>query len=1073
MPIKVTCECGKSFGVPEKYIGKKGKCPACGAVVLVEDTSPPESHVDAVSKPQKAPTSQKTKPTTKKGKGAPAKKSAGRGADGKSRSRSSGRGKKKGSSGLVMTMVALGGLVLLAGGGYFAYQQLGDQRNPTTSGEAGLVQDEGRSQGQEAPANDSAKNEVSESFSSLGMVSATGGGSPLPPSAQLASTAPTGGMPVASVGEDEAYDRIQERIKELGLDTNKSLFFPEPKVGKKWNVKNLGPVGLGIDIVKPGFTMKIQNVEKGSPAEKTGKFKNGQIIKRINDKTLEGRDPRYILGDIVTEAEATDGKISFEMDGGDNVVVEIPVMGRYSKSWPINCEKSDKIVRNLADLIAKQEKPRWGSVIFLLSTGDDKDLEVVKKWMKNMTTIGGYPWDKGYKGPGLCEYYLRTGDESVLPVIKKMADELILTEYNGGWSGRGRASFSYMVGGQLHAAGVHCVTFLLMARMCGVEVDEGMMQRSLKAFYRFAGKGNVAYGNQLPEGGFRDNGKSGGLAVAMAAAARLVPEGESSNYAKARDVSALKSFYGTNWFHSAHTGGGIGEIWHNAAMGLMREKRPIHYRSYMDTRRWVMDLSRRHDGGIGIGGLTDSYDQSASEHERSWGTYFALSYTIPRKHLQIYGAPKTEWCKTYSLPVRPWGTPADDWFLLPTPVGGDGVISVDELMEEIVHYDSSAPLNGRWKSGDLDLLKKYLGHPEFAFRSGTMNALVSKGHAASLVPLLLKSKDPRYRYNGILAFTGMFKGRALSQEDLTPEMFDLVGEIIENPNESWWVLHGAINALARGGKERVIQHKERLLALLKLDAWWVQLSAVKTLSMIAFEESQYKEILPSFIKAYAGFTTNMAQTAAMKGLGEGISTASPTVKDYAYQLLKAAFVKTPGELSFPGGYTVPNGGTITRSRMLELMRHHSEGGDYAKSLPKKTLASIKSGDEKDMFQYPGTFKGNPRFVGTWHWAIWPRPSSEAGLPGAAKSWASKKKREKPKSILSLKDGGIVGQGKNRNSKTLFWHENYLIDLATGIAKKMEIQEFGGKDFLILEAGGFDGEENVEYKKQYTFLMKVK
>jgi hypothetical protein len=56
-------------------------------------------------------------------------------------------------------------------------------------------------------------------------------------------------------------------------------------------------------------------------------------------------------------------------------------------------------------------------------------------------------------------------------------------------------------------------------------------------------------------------------------------------YAKARDNSAMKAFYATNWFHAAHIGGGMGEIRHHAAISQMREKCPIPYRSYLDTRR--------------------------------------------------------------------------------------------------------------------------------------------------------------------------------------------------------------------------------------------------------------------------------------------------------------------------------------------------------------------------------------------------------------------------------------------------------------------------------------------------------
>jgi len=47
-----------------------------------------------------------------------------------------------------------------------------------------------------------------------------------------------------------------------------------------------------------------------------------------------------------------------------------------------------------------------------------------------------------------------------------------------------------------------------------------------------------------------------------------------------------------------------------------------------------MDLSRRFDGSIGIAGMTDRYDKSVTDENKDgidFGTYFALTYTLPRK----------------------------------------------------------------------------------------------------------------------------------------------------------------------------------------------------------------------------------------------------------------------------------------------------------------------------------------------------------------------------------------------------------------------------------------------------------
>ena len=83
------------------------------------------------------------------------------------------------------------------------------------------------------------------------------------------------------------------------------------------NIKRFGPVGMGIDLIQPAFTMRISNIEEGSPAEATGKLKAGQIVESINGEQLADIDPRIQLGQILAAAEATDLKI-FTIDKTKN-----------------------------------------------------------------------------------------------------------------------------------------------------------------------------------------------------------------------------------------------------------------------------------------------------------------------------------------------------------------------------------------------------------------------------------------------------------------------------------------------------------------------------------------------------------------------------------------------------------------------------------------------------------------------------------------------------------------------------------------------------------------------------------
>ncbi|MFU8847197.1 MAG: DUF6288 domain-containing protein [Opitutales bacterium] len=829
-----------------------------------------------------------------------------------------------------------------------------------------------------------------------------------------------------------------------------------------WKIRYFGPVGIGIDLKRPGMTMEINNVEAGSPADKTGKLKKGQIIESINGVVLKDYDPRIILGEIITRAEATNGVIDLKIKGEGNVRVQIPVMGSYSETWPVDCPKTDKIVRNLADLLAKEKEPSWGSVLFMLSTGEQKDLDVVRRWMRDLKPLG-ITWDIGYNGIGVCEYYLRTGDQSVLPAIKEMTERLKERMYQGGWSGRGMpASFTYSTGtGQVHASGIHAMTFILMARLCGVDVDERLLQESLTQFYRFAGHGNVPYGNGIPEGGFRDNGKHSGLAVAMAAAAQLTPEGESSVYANARDTAAMKAFYATNWFHAAHTGGGMGEIWHHAAMALMREKRPIPYRSYMETRRWVMDLSRRHDGSIAIEGMDDRYNRSVTDANsgRAWGTFFALTYTYPRKTLQIWGAPRSPHAKQHQLPKRPWGNAMDDIFQSPEPIyiGENVKLTMDELMRETVLEDSSLPAMDKIrdpKTKEKEIFK-YILHPEYGLRVAAVREAVNRGWDHLVLPLL-KSHDPRLREAGLLMITGMFKGRSIPDDKLTPEIFDAISQMVDDPDESWWVALHAIQALARADTKRIGKHRDRLLAFLDYDSDWIQRASIVTLSKIATEPEHYKEVLPIIIAKSASILIDSSSWQSISAIKNALKNANREVKAFADPHLKRAYVGIPSPLADPYTGAAPVGGArVMRSRIGSVLEEVPGGEEFVYRIPKDTLVSFKSGRDSDMYQYSGKFESKEKLKGAWVWAVWPNPKNPTEIDDKITSWLKPRlsslpiKLENPKDVLVLQDGGKVRS--TNYFKGYFWSGNMLVGINDGIARKMELRNYNGVDFLLIES----------------------
>lgn len=702
------------------------------------------------------------------------------------------------------------------------------------------------------------------------------------------------------------------------------LFSLAPDPGKPLQpIERFGPVGLALELIPPAFTLRIKSVEEGSPAESSGTLKPGQIIESINGARLKDIDPRIQLGDIITEAEATDGVIKLTVKDSPSgtaqeVIVKIPVFGAYSKTWPLNCPKSDKVVRDFADFLAKPGATQgFGGIamLFLLGTGEDKDLGPVRQWVRGLADKepSRYSWHLGYGGIPLCEYYLRTGDQSALPIIQKWVDAAVAGEYFGGWSHKGVAgNVTYGGGGgHLNAGGTMAATFLMLAKECGANIPDDTFHRVLIHFFRWAGRGNNPYGNGRPEMSLVDNGKNGTLAFTMAAAAALTPDGEKSIYASARDVAALTSFYTTTYMLHGHTGGGIGEIWRSAAMGLLYEKRPRQYRSFMEARRWHYELSRRFDGSFGIVGGA-RYDNT------DWGSAYPLTYIIPRKTLRITGAPPGKFSKQYKLPERPWGTKADDFFDSIEPATlPDG--TRPDLSNETIAADSGKSMLARLNGADVDdaTLRRYAHHPDAYVRLVAARRVMglcsvhfgkptnSGEIRPELTMELFRSVDPRVRCAIFQAITERLSGEELMAL-LGQQGFDKLIGMLRDPSESWWVQDAALQLIGRTQADAVLPHLDLILEFLKHEEWWLQEAALKALAPVVGDKRCYRKVIPAiseFLRTWKLWNAaNPIQS--WGGTGSNLNQAEPEIQRYAAESFKEALVGYAGQKTAPGGLDI-------------------------------------------------------------------------------------------------------------------------------------------------------------------------
>jgi hypothetical protein len=409
---------------------------------------------------------------------------------------------------------------------------------------------------------------------------------------------------------------------------------------------NLGPTGARgwID----GARIHVALVAKGSPA--FGVLRPGDVIVGANGRAFrEGTDPRMILGGAITASEtsAEGGRLTLTVEREGRTVavhVRLRVTGSYSPTWPFDCAKSERILERACAHLAAAQYPdghlqgelgmatSWAGLLFLAS-GEARYLDNARRaayWLTGQEYKGVVlnSWPCGYSGLFLAEYYLATGDRAVLPKLRELVTLIAEGQMACGSWGHSIPWGGY---GAVNQVGLTCWIAMILAKECGVEVDEAAMRRSALFFLKYAGKGWVPYGDHRPWLGQSGNGKNALAAVAF----HLLGKEPAAVRYFGRTVAASYRFR-----EDGHTGCYFSLFWGPLAAVHAGDER---FRKFLDYQKWYYDLARTHDGGITC--LPNAENLSG----RTPGTYtwcgpeyttggMALLYALPRRTLRILGA---------------------------------------------------------------------------------------------------------------------------------------------------------------------------------------------------------------------------------------------------------------------------------------------------------------------------------------------------------------------------------------------------------------------------------------------------
>ncbi len=627
---------------------------------------------------------------------------------------------------------------------------------------------------------------------------------------------------------------------------------------------NVGVTGLLIDFHK-GVVATVDKTLPDTPA--AGKFKSGQIITGVNGVKFVGRNPIVILGKALTKAEAADGVLVFDVKDDakapeKKVKISIPVLGEYGDKWPLNSEKSKRIIHDAAEYYSTDKefkrkffaaKEMGGALacLFLLSTGEDKYVPVVKEYFQqflpDVRKIGHHTWYNGYNGIACAEYYLRTGDKSVLPILQYYCDNAKLRQSFGrGWGHWGLTPGpGYVASGLMNPAGAQVLTSLLLAKECGLEVDEKTLLGSLRFFYRFAGRGTVPYGDHRGEGGLGSNGKDGMIAAAMQIASGAT--GDVTLYKQANKHLGMSMVLSYPLMVRGHGDDGRGDgIWRGIGSAYILDVKPEMYHAAMKRLAWYYDLCRRPSGAFGMS-VVHSFDEPGS------GAGVALAYTAPLKTLRITGAPRSKYAKDFSLPENPWGRKADAAFLSIEKNPKYAAYGKAEPVHVPFYKFGSAYASpaGDLKTVPVREMVKNVYHDSYVIRAQAGKALRAVGAFGELEKLL-DDPDPRVRraaLDGLIDYKYWFAmGRSpIRTEDVTPKMIASIKRMIADPAESLYVIDGALMALGQAPPAEIDKCVRLIKPWLSHEEWWLRESAFTALYGMRKDEKLLAKVLPALL----------------------------------------------------------------------------------------------------------------------------------------------------------------------------------------------------------------------------------
>lgn len=395
-----------------------------------------------------------------------------------------------------------------------------------------------------------------------------------------------------------------------------------------------------------GREILIVHVDPGSPAD--GKLQVFDVLVGADGKTFD-QDATVCLGNAIAKAQRGNGRLPLNVwrQGRTiNITLDLPRLPGDTIDGPIVAAESEALREQFLAFVAQsmhpdgfRMHPSYASLnaLYLLANEKPEHLDLVRRHIRRIienmpgpdSEYGPWNWVKGSQTTLLAEYFLLTGDRSVLPALDQNLKWMRSSQSYAGGFGHGGPYGGY---GHVGLPGMFCAVGATLARECGVTGYDDVIEGAQQFYARPAGLGMVGYGGYNAGTGLKtmygDNGKSGSAAVFFD-----VLGDKKTSRMFADNAGALAAYS-----QSGHTGHFWSFSW--GAMGANRGATPYrkHFAREMD---WYYATARTWRGGMTAQPwLANMGSYAPGGAEQSTGGY-ALWYCMPLKSLRILGGEKS------------------------------------------------------------------------------------------------------------------------------------------------------------------------------------------------------------------------------------------------------------------------------------------------------------------------------------------------------------------------------------------------------------------------------------------------